>query len=134
MSAQTVNHPEVVAEVRAAFEHYEAALLRNDIDALDAFFWSSPHTVRYGIAEHAWGIDAIRACRRQLRPVHPGRRLRGTVITTFGRDTASICTEFVAPDTSRIGRQTQMWVRFEAGWRIVAAHVSSVDPAQLTVY
>jgi len=27
----------------------------------------------------------------------------------------------------RVGRQMQTWVRFDEGWRIVAAHVSIID-------
>ncbi len=39
----------VLAEVTAAFEAYEAALMANDIDQLDALFWNAPHTLRYGV-------------------------------------------------------------------------------------
>ena len=42
-----LNRPDVVAEVRAAFEAYERALISNDVPTLDAFFWDDPHTVRY---------------------------------------------------------------------------------------
>jgi hypothetical protein len=70
----------------------------------------------------------------QAPGVNPGRRLRGTVISCFGRDVASVCTEFTAPDTALLGRQTQSWIRFDEGWKIVAAHVSMVDPATLNVY
>ena len=28
----------------------------------------------------------------------------------------------------RIGRQMQTWVRFPEGWRVVAAHVSLMEP------
>jgi len=132
--SDSINQRDVVAEVRTAFERYEAALLRNDVDALNEFFWCSSDTVRYGIAEHAVGIDAIRRYRRVTPPVHPGRRLLNTVITTFGRDAASVCTEFTAPDTTLVGRQTQTWIRIDGAWRIVAAHVSTVDPQSLTRY
>jgi hypothetical protein len=129
-----VNLPEVVAEVRAEFELYEAALLHHDLAALDAFFWHGPQVLRYGVAEHSLGIDGLRRYRGEAPPVDPRRRLRGTVITTFGYDTASVCTEFVAPGTPLLGRQTQSWVRFAGGWKIVAAHVSMVDPAALKRY
>jgi hypothetical protein len=33
-------------------------------------------------------------------------------------------TEFRRIGSDRIGRQTQSWVRFAEGWRVVAAHVS----------
>lgn len=129
-----INLPEVLAEVQSAFQTYEAALLRNDREALVGFFWHSPDVVRYGITEHSLGIDGMRRYRGQAAPVHPQRQLRGTVVTTFGRDAASVCTEFGAPDTPLLGRQTQSWIRFDDGWKIVAAHVSLADPAGLARY
>jgi len=46
----TINDPTILAEVRAAFDAYEVALMANDIEAMDALFWHSPLTVRYGPA------------------------------------------------------------------------------------
>jgi hypothetical protein len=46
------------------------------------------------------------------------------VITTYGDDFASANTEFTKRDTGRRGRQSQSWMRTEAGWRVVSAHVS----------
>jgi hypothetical protein len=120
----TINLPQVVAEVSAAFEDYERALVANELSTLDAYFWESPHTVRYGVAENLYGADAISAYRRSCRPVGYGRRLRNTVITTFGKDYATVSTEFEDGETSRIGRQMQTWVRFPNGWKVVTAHVS----------
>ena len=37
-----IDHPTTHAEVTAAFAAYETALMTNDVDALDAFFWNSP--------------------------------------------------------------------------------------------
>jgi hypothetical protein len=31
------------------------------------------------------------------------------------------------PGTGRVGRTMQSWVRFPEGWRIVAAHVSTIE-------
>jgi ketosteroid isomerase-like protein len=119
-----IDLPDVVAEVRSVFAAYEAALLRNDAAALNEFFWDDPRALRYGIAERNVGIAAIRQW-RVLAPAIPAtRRLRDTRIVAFGRDAASVCTEFTADDTAQIGRQSQLWVRFAAGFRIVAAHVS----------
>ena len=56
-----VNRAEVVAQVSAAFETYERALVDNDIGIMNALFWDTPETVRYGIAEVQLGSDAIRA-------------------------------------------------------------------------
>ena len=117
-----VNQPDVLAEVRAVFARYEAALVSNDTAVLDELFWPSEHTVRYGVAENLVGIDAIRAFRAARSPAGLARTLANTVITTYGRDCATAMTEFVRP--SGRGRQSQTWVRFPEGWRVVAAHVS----------
>ena len=121
-----INIPEVVAEVEAVFARYEDALVNNRIDVLDELFWDSPTTVRYGIAENLVGIDAIRAFRAKRPSTGLARRLERTVITTYGRDMATAMTEFWREGNPRIGRQSQTWVRFPQGWRVVAAHVSFI--------
>jgi hypothetical protein len=126
-SGDDINRPAVIAEVRAVFEAYERALVDNDVTALNAFFWDHADTVRYGIHDHARGAPAIRAWRGQARPVDPRRILQHTVISSFGDHYASVSTEFLTPDSARIGRQTQTWVRLPGGWKIVAAHVSEVE-------
>ncbi|MGY6410091.1 MAG: oxalurate catabolism protein HpxZ [Alkalilacustris sp.] len=128
MSAPEINRPDVLAEVEAAFARYEAALTSNDVATLDELFWNSPHTIRYGPAESLYGRDEILAFRKARPSSGLDRRLRRTVITTFGTDTATANTEFTRETTDRIGRQSQIWVRFPEGWRIVAAHVSFRDP------
>ena len=119
-----VNDPDVVAEVRAAFDRYEAALMANDLDALDALFWPSPLTVRIGPGQNLYGIEAIQAFRVGRVGGSPQRTLANTVITTFGRDFATANIEFLRAGSGRIGRQSQTWVRLPEGWRVVAAHVS----------
>jgi Protein of unknown function (DUF3225) len=119
-----VNIPEVVAEVAAAFGRYEAALVGNDVATLDELFWNAPHTVRYGVTENLYGYGAIKAFRAARSPAGLTRSLQHTVITTFGRDFATASTEFRRVGSERVGRQTQSWVRFPEGWRVVAAHVS----------
>lgn len=121
-----INIPEVVAEVEAVFARYEDALVNNRIEVLDELFYESPTTVRYGIAENLVGIEAIRAYRSARPPTSLARRLERTVITTYGRDMATAMTEFERPGFPRIGRQSQTWVRFPQGWRVVAAHVSFI--------
>ena len=121
-----INLPEVVAEVAAAFARYEAALVSNDVATLDALFWDSPHTIRYGIAEVLYGSAEIQAFRAGRPSAGLARSLERTVITTFGRDAATASTLFRrAP--GKLGRQMQTWVRLSEGWRVVAAHVSVVD-------
>lgn len=128
-SLERINVGDVVEEVRAVFSRYEAALIANDVTALNGFFWASGHTVRYGLAEQGYGIHNIAEQRAALAPVHPQRRLSKVVITTLGADLASVSAEFAAPDSQRVGRQTQLWARFAEGWRIVSAHVSTVEPS-----
>ena len=127
-----INLPEVLAEVTAAFESYEAALNANDVAALDASFWPSPHTVRYGLGENLYGRDEILAFRRGRPPVDLRRKLLRVSITTFGRDVATASCEFLKVDSNRRGRQSQTWMRTPQGWRVVNAHVSWFTPVGQT--
>jgi hypothetical protein len=123
-----INRPDTVAEVEAAFARYEAALVGNDVETLDALFWASPHTIRYGGAENLYGHDEIAAFRAARSSAGLARQLERTVITTYGRDFATASTLFrrnAAP--GKIGRQMQTWVRLPEGWRVVAAHVSLIQ-------
>lgn len=118
-----INLPGVVAEVTAAFDRYEQALVTNDVPVLDELFWHSPHTLRYGVGENLYGYDAIRAF-RAARPVQGlARTVLKTVITTYGRDFATANIEFERAG-AKPGRQSQTWMRTPDGWRVVAAHVS----------
>ncbi len=123
-----INLPEIHAEVSAVFQRYEHALVNNLIDELDALFWPSPHTVRYGAGENLHGIDAIRAFRAARPATGLARRLSDTVITTYGRDMATAMTLFHRDGSTKLGRQSQTWLRLPAGWQVVAAHVSLIDP------
>jgi hypothetical protein len=125
--APAINLPEVHAEVSAAFARYEDALVHNKVEVLDELFWASPHTVRFGIAENLFGIEAIRAFRAARPAQGLARRLQNTVITTFGTDFATAMTEFRREGGNKLGRQAQSWVRTADGWRVVAAHVSLID-------
>jgi hypothetical protein len=122
-----VNIPEVLAELRAAFDRYEQALVGNDVAALDALFWDSPHTIRYGNAENLHGIAAIRAFRGARSPAGLDRELAGTVLTTFGHEFGTASTLYRRRESGRTGRQMQSWVRLPEGWRVVAAHVSFLE-------
>ena len=124
-----INTPEIVTEVTEAFMRYERALVSNDVAVLDATFWNSPHTLRYGIGENLHGYEAIAAFRRGRPGIDLTRRLIKTVITTYGRDMATANTEFQRSGSTVTGRQSQVWLRTEEGWRVVAAHVSLL-PAQ----
>lgn len=119
-----INLPEVLAEMQTVFAQYEDALVNNKVDVLDALFWNSPHTVRYGAAENLVGYAQIQAFRAARSPVGLARTLRHTVITTFGHDFATAMTEFQRDGSASTGRQSQTWVRMPDGWKVVAAHVS----------
>jgi hypothetical protein len=125
-----INLPDIVAEVEAVFARYEQALVGNDIATLGELFWASDRTIRYGIAENLYGQAEIAAF-RAARPAHGlMRRLERTVITTFGRDMATASTLFRRDSQpGMVGRQMQTWVRTQAGWKVVAAHVSLVREA-----
>jgi hypothetical protein len=119
-----INLPAVVAEVTDAFQRYERALVANDVATLDLLFWNSPHTLRFGVGENLYGYRAIAAFRSARPATNLVRRLINTVITSYGRDFAVANTEFQREDSERTGRQSQVWLRTEQGWRIAAAHVS----------
>ncbi|WP_312429807.1 oxalurate catabolism protein HpxZ [Achromobacter sp.] len=119
-----INLPAVLAEVTAAVERYEAALVANDVQVLDTLFWDSPHTLRYGAGENLYGYDEIRAFRAQRSPQGLAREVLRTAITTYGQDFATANLEFQREGSTRIGRQSQTWMRTPQGWRVVAAHVS----------
>jgi len=119
--------PDVVAEVAAAFERYEKALVSNDVATLNAIFRDDPRTIRYGGTESLYGYQEIEAFRAARSPVGLARTLSKTVITSYGRDFAVTSTLFHRPTMpGKVGRQMQTWVRFPEGWRVVAAHVSVI--------
>jgi hypothetical protein len=123
-----IDLPEVVAEMREAFQRYEQALVANDVAALNAMFRDDGRTIRYGGAENLYGYAEIEAFRAARSPVALGRTLSRTVITTFGREFAVAATLYERPSApGKIGRQMQTWVKFSEGWRVVAAHVSLID-------
>lgn len=127
---QEINDPAVVAEVTSAFARYEAALVANDVAALDALFWMDERTIRYGGTENLYGYRAIAAFRAGRSAADLARTLEKTIVTTFGRDFATASTLFRRESApGRVGRQMQTWVRMADGWRVVAAHVSMIVEA-----
>jgi len=121
-----INLPDVLAEITPIFEAYEAALMRNDADALNDYFWDSPLVTRYGIADRQLGHAQLVAYRQGVPAPDFTRALHGTRITSFGTDLAVAMTEFTRSDTDLRGFQTQTWVRLPIGWKIVSAHVSMI--------
>lgn len=128
MTSMEIDLPDVVAEVRAAFERYELAIVTNDVSTLCELFLDDPRTVRYGAAENLYGFSEIAAFRAARPPLNLMRILSRAIITTYGRNFAVASALFRRESVpGKVGRQMQTWVRFEDGWRVVAAHVSLTD-------
>ncbi len=122
-----INDPAVLAEVEAAFAAYEKALTTNDVAVLDTLFKDAPETLRYGVAENLYGYAEIAAFRAARSPVGVMREIHRTVITTYGDAFATANTLYRRESIpGKIGRQSQTWVKFPEGWRVVAAHVSMI--------
>ena len=118
-----VNDAVLLAEVTAAFAEYERALMADDLPAMDALFHDAPTTNRFGVGEVLWGIEAIREFRKG-RGGSPQRRLGRVAITVYGDAFATADAEFFREGSDRRGRQSQSWVKFSDGWKVVSAHVS----------
>lgn len=119
-----IDDPVVLAEVSVAFDIYEVALMTNDIEAMDALFWHSSLTVRYGAGDAQYGIEEIRDFRKARAGGSPQRKVIRRSVTTFGSHFATTNIEFIREDSPAIGRQSQSWIKFTEGWRVVSAHVS----------
>jgi ketosteroid isomerase-like protein len=119
-----IDLPHVVAQVRAELDRYEAALVANDIGTLVEQFWDDDATMRIGPGETLHGACEITAFRLGRPPRDVARSVDRVTITTFGEDVGLATVEFTRTSTGRQGRQSQTWVRFPQGWRVVHAHVS----------
>ena len=127
-TVMAIDLPDVVAEVKAAYDRYNDAVNSGNIAILNSTFRNDPRTIRYGQNENLYGYNEIEGFRAAARPLDPPRTLSKTVITTYGRDFAVASTlTYRANQPGRVGRQMQTWVRFPDGWRVVAAHVSTID-------
>ena len=122
-----INRPDVLAQVTAACDRYEKALVTNDVATLGELFWNSPHVLRYGPTENLHGYEQIAGFRAARSPLNLERTVLRRIITTFGQDYATANVEFLRPPATRIGRQSQVWTRMPEGWRVVAAHVSLIE-------
>ena len=126
-----INSAQALAELQQAFDLYEDALVHNKVDVLDALFWDSPHTLRYGAKENLNGYDEIKAFRAARPSVGLSRNILERHIVTFGSHMGVANVTFARSSEPRIGRQSQTWVKFDLdfadGWRVVSAHVSWMD-------
>jgi hypothetical protein len=122
----TINDPVTVAELQALYPEYEQALVTNDVEKLVEMFWAGSEVMRFGVTENLYGPEELAAFRQGRPSANLARTVKRLDIVTFGRDFGSITLEFeraTGQGTVR-GRQSQVWVRFPEGWRIVQAHVS----------
>jgi hypothetical protein len=104
-----------VADVRAAFERYEAALVAGDVATLNELFWNSTTSLRFGIADRQRGAAEIHNWRRRHGEVPAGRRLHTIDVLTVDRHTAIVTALFDYPGQPTEGRQTQVWVSLHRG-------------------
>jgi 1-carboxybiuret hydrolase subunit AtzH-like protein len=131
LAQDDINLPEVLAELRELYSRYEQALVTNDVDTLVAIFWASSEVMRFGVTENLYGQEELEAFRKGRPSANLARTIKRLDIVSFGRDFASITLEFERESAKGkvLGRQSQVWVRFSRGWRIVSAHVSLLPPA-----
>ena len=118
----TINDPDVIAELRQLYPLYEHALVTNNVEKLVEMFWRDPRVTRFGASENLYGYKEIDAFRKARPSANLARTVTRLDIISFGKDFASITLEFERG--GQRGRQSQTWVRFSEGWRIVSAHVS----------
>ena len=128
IDAGSINQQSVVAELREHFEGYETALINNDVEALEQYFWESTAAIRFGATEELYGFEKIAEFRRNRVIDFSNRTHVRKDIVTLGADVGVVTLEFttLVSGELRTGRQTQVWGRFEGkGWRIVSAHISN---------
>jgi Protein of unknown function (DUF3225) len=130
----TVNDPEVPAELHTLYPKYEQALVENNVEKLVEMFWAGSAVMRFGATETLYGPEELAAFRKARPAVNLARTVTRLDVVSFGRDFASITLEFERltdsyPPRRIKGRQSQVWVRFAEGWRIVQAHVPVLPPA-----
>ena len=129
-----IDDPAVIAEARTVFDRYEQAIATNDGEVLNDCFWADPRTVRFGITEILYGIEAIRAFRASVGRYAP-RAVRKVHITAFGPDMACTHLEYQRTDSGLVGRETKIMARLpRVGFKVVSAHVSLLaadDPGRV---
>ena len=117
---------QAVSVVARLSDEYEAALVRNDLDAMNAMFWNSGDVLRFGIAEMQSGYDEVVAWRAAATPVPTNRTITDRTVVELAPHVVAVDLTFRNGDQPMIGRQSQTWVERPEGWRIVRAHVSVI--------
>ncbi|MFT4230165.1 MAG: DUF3225 domain-containing protein [Microbacterium sp.] len=113
---------EIPADLLAAFEAYEAAILANDLDVLDASFAPGPATMRGDAGGLLVGHDSISAFRGARGGV-PARVIERIEHRELGPD-AALLVSVSRYRGGGTGLQTQVWQRIDGRWLITAAHVT----------
>ena len=122
-----INAATALADLNAAFDTYEDALVHNKVDVLEELFWKHPLTLRFGAKENLFGADQIKAFRASRPSAGLSREIIDRHIVTFGDAMGVANITFKRSTELRIGRQSQTWVKFAGLWRVVSAHVSWMD-------
>ena len=122
-----INDAATLAELNAAFDTYEDALVHNKVEVLNELFWDHALTLRFGARENLFGTGQIKAFRASRPGVSLNREIIDRHVVAFGTDMGVANITFTRSIEPRIGRQSQTWVRFAEGWRVVSAHVSWMD-------
>jgi alkylhydroperoxidase family enzyme len=121
-SIAALDLPDVRDEVTRCFLAYDAALLAGDVASLDTWFFDGQQATRFGLGQELYGAEEIGRWRRSAPRVLRAALRRHDVVT-IGHDAAVVTAEF--DELGAVGRQTQTWVRAEAGWRVLSGHVST---------
>jgi len=114
------------AVVARLSDEYEAALVRNDLAAMNDVFWRSADVLRFGIADMQSGYDEVVAWRAVAVPVPASRTIIERTVLEIAAGVVAVDLTFRNGAEPFIGRQSQTWVEHESGWRIVRAHVSVI--------
>ncbi len=123
----TAVHGAVPTGLLDAFWAYESALMSDDLATLDALFAPGDETLRGDAAGLLVGHDAISRFRGARRGA-PRRRVVEVHVRPAGELDALVVAVTELERGGR-GQQTQLWRRFEEGWKVTAAHVSVPAPA-----
>ncbi|WP_439591260.1 AtzH-like domain-containing protein [Microbacterium sp.] len=118
---------DIPPDLLAAFERYEAAIVANDVEVLDASFAPASETLRGDGAGLLVGFEAISAF-RGLRAGVPARSIERIEYRALATDAALLVSvsRYAGGGT---GLQTQVWQRIDGTWLITAAHVTPRAPA-----
>ncbi|WP_375386658.1 AtzH-like domain-containing protein [uncultured Microbacterium sp.] len=114
---------DIPADLRAAFEAYERAIIANDLDALDAAFAPGEGTLRGDAAGLLIGHERISAFRGVRGGVAP--RVISHIEYRPLADDAALLVSVSRFTGGGTGLQTQLWQRIDGTWLITAAHVTS---------